>query len=106
VLFAARCSRTILWRDWFDFLWYVRRGVAPNLEHLSKALDQHGPWAGKGVAVDSERLARALAEKIDAIDWGAAAADVEPFVSAGEAQGLRLWGRELFHDRLNRLPSG
>lgn len=104
-LHALLCRPYLKGRDWFDFLWYVRRGVAPNLEHLGNALDQYGPWARRGVEVDAGWLGAALRRQIKAIDWNAAAADVEPFLSVRERQSLPLWGSELFLDRVERLFS-
>lgn len=102
-LHALLCRPYLKGRDWFDFLWYVRRGIAPNLEHLSNALDQYGPWAHRGVHADAGWLRAELIDQIKDIDWGAAAADVEPFVSTQERKSLPLWGRELFLDRMERL---
>lgn len=105
-LHALLCRPYLKGRDWFDFLWYVRRGVEPNLAHLGYALRQYGSWAGQDVHAGSKWLNQALARKIDEIDWEAAAKDVEPFLAAPERQGLKLWGRELFLARLNRLAAG
>jgi hypothetical protein len=34
-------------RDWYDFNWYIRQNVSPNLPHLQNALVQYGPWEGQ-----------------------------------------------------------
>lgn len=105
-LHALLCRPYLKGRDWFDFLWYVRRSVEPNLAHLRFAIDQYGPWAGDGAQVDATWLKEALALKIAEIDWASAAADVEPFLAGSERQGLSLWSRELFTDRIERLKLG
>ena len=33
-------------RDFYDFVWYVGRGIAPNLEHLEARMRQSGHWDG------------------------------------------------------------
>lgn len=92
--------------DWFDFLWYVRRGIVPNLSHLGNALEQYGPWAGQGIQLDWKWLKQTMTARIDSIDWAKAAADVEPFVTQRDRHALELWGRELFLDRLGRMQPG
>ena len=104
-LHALLCRPYLKGRDWFDFLWYVRRRVLPNLEHLGNALEQHGPWAGQQVRPDSQWLKQAMAHKIESIDWARATSDVEPFVNEQDRHGLKLWGHELFLDRLDKLQT-
>ena len=101
---ALLCRDYVKGRDWFDFSWYVARGVAPNLPHLEAALRQFGPWSNDpGLAVDPAWLRSALASKIGAIDWQAAASDVRPFLRAPEAQSLELWGERFFAAKLEKL---
>jgi hypothetical protein len=45
---ALLCRDYIKGRDWYDLLWYIERGVVPDLRLLQSAIDQHGPWAGEG----------------------------------------------------------
>jgi len=102
-LHALLCRPYLKGRDWFDFLWYVRRGIAPNLSHLGNALEQYGPWAGQGIRLDWKWLKQTMTDKIDSVDWERAAVDVEPFVTQRDRYALELWGRELFLDRLGRM---
>ncbi|MBK8163553.1 MAG: nucleotidyl transferase AbiEii/AbiGii toxin family protein [Gammaproteobacteria bacterium] len=103
-LHALLCRPYLKGRDWYDFNWYVKRGVPPNLTHLQAALRQYGPWAGETVAVGSAWLRNALLEKVAAIVWRDAAADVERFLNAAERQGLELWSERFFRTKVESLP--
>jgi len=100
---ALLCRPYLKGRDWFDFLWYGRRKVLPNLELLQNALNQHGPWAGQAERVKAQWIAAALQQKVAEIDWRETARDVEPFLSPVERRSLRIWSRDLFQDRLQKL---
>jgi len=100
---ALLCRPYIKGRDWYDFLWYVNRGVAPNRVLLGNALKQHGPWAGQSLAVTPEWLIEALAETISRIDWSEAAQDVKRFLGSEAQQGLSRWDHELFAYHLEKL---
>ncbi len=100
---ALLCRSFLKGRDWYDFNWYVKSGIQPNLSHLQSALYQCGPWQGRVVRVDLEWLARTLSEKIVSIDWQEAAVDVERFVRPQELPSLRLWSDRFFLKKVERL---
>ena len=101
---ALLCRPYLKGRDWYDFNWYIRQEVSPNLPHLRNALIQHGPWAGQGsLAIDADWVREELQKKIDNIDWAAATADVAPFLKLGEQEALTLWGARFFAAKLERL---
>lgn len=101
---ALLCRPYLKGRDWYDFNWYIRQGVSPNLPHLRNALIQHGPWAGQdSLAIDADWVREELQKKIDNIDWAAATADVAPFLKLGEQEALTLWGARFFAAKLERL---
>jgi len=103
---ALLCREFLKGRDWYDFNWYIRRGVAPNLPHLKNALVQYGPWQGQqDLVVDATWLKSALRTKIDSIDWRMAAADVERFLKPAEVKGLELWSERFFSSRLVQLAA-
>jgi len=107
--FALKIHALLCWpylkgRDWYDFNWYIRQGVAPNLPHLQNALLQYGPWASAPeLVVDHAWVRAALQEKIDSLDWQAAARDVAPFLKAGEQPSLELWSARFFTHKLSKL---
>jgi hypothetical protein len=90
-------------RDWFDFGWYVAKGIGPNLPHLQAALEQYGPWQGQDLVVDRVWLEGALLARIGALDWPKAIQDVKPFLPAPEQAGLKLWGEPFFTAKVAKL---
>lgn len=100
---ALLCRPYVKGRDWFDLTWYVRQKVRPNLEHLQSALRQAGPWKGRKLLIDIDWVVEKLQEKIAAIDWKAAATDVERFLGAAERESLKLWSARFFDARVAEL---
>lgn len=100
---ALLCRTYMKGRDWYDFNWYVTQKVQPNLPHLQAALYQYGPWAGQSITVDRDWLHNAMLEKVAAVDWREAAADVERFLSMAEKQSLKLWGERFFRNKVENL---
>jgi hypothetical protein len=100
---ALLCREYTKGRDWYDFLWYVSKGILPDLPLLGNALDQVGPWQGKGIQITPEWYRSAMRERIDAIDWNNARADVQRFIVAKELGSLEHWGNDLFLQQLDKL---
>ena len=101
---ALLCRPYLKGRDWYDFNWYIRQGVSPNLRHLRNALIQYGRWEGQDdLVVDDSWLRDELQKKIDRIEWAEAAADVAPFLKVGEQESLKLWDVRFFSARLEKL---
>jgi predicted nucleotidyltransferase component of viral defense system len=100
---ALLCRSYLKGRDWYDFNWYVKQNITPNLPHLQAALFQHGPWQGVQLDVDMNWLRQALAEKISQIDWVEAIQDVERFLNIAEKQSLKLWNERFFTSKVQSL---
>ncbi len=102
---ALLCRPYVKGRDWYDFLWYVSRRVAPNLELLANALRQLGRWAGQSVPVSPRWFVDAMGAVIHGVDWNKARDDVRRFLPLREQESLVLWGAQLFLQQLERLES-
>ena len=102
-LHALLCRPFIKGRDWYDFIWYIKQGVQPNLPHLQSALLQWGPWQEHKMKIDMAWLKRVLIEKIVDIDWKDAAVDVERFLIPQEQHSLRLWNDRFFFHKVGKL---
>jgi len=100
---ALLCRDYIKGRDWFDFLWYVGQNVKPNLELLTNALDQLGPWKGRAIQVGMDWYGKQMAKRIKGIDWEQAKADVHRFLRPADVATLELWNKNYFLEYLQRL---
>ena len=92
---ALLCRPYIKGRDWYDFSWYVAKGVSVNFEFLQNAIDQHGPWEGqvnnKKININQSWLIGELKAKIKAINWDSAKLEVKRFININESSSLDLW---------------
>lgn len=100
---ALLCRDYVKGRDWYDLLWYIERGGVPDLPLLERAIEQQGPWAGRGQTVTPSWYLEAMRARVAAVDWRAARADVIRFVRARDREGVELWSEDLFRHQLERL---
>ena len=102
---ALLCRPYLKGRDWYDFNWYIKQNVQPNLQHLQAALNQFGPWKGQQQVINTRWVVDKLNEKIPTIDWKAAAADVERFLGPAERESLKLWSARFFATKAAQLAA-
>jgi len=100
---ALLCRPYLKGRDWYDFSWYVKKGVQANLAHLQAALFQWGPWAHQKNDLNRDWLKRELNRKVALIDWQAAADDVRLFLRQIEQHSLSLWNKKFFTHKIEKL---
>ncbi len=86
-------ARRVKGRDWYDWVWYVAKGVPLDLKHLSARMRQTGDWAGQET-LSEDRLRDLLGTAIDALDVESARQDVLPFLK--DSTGVAVWSREFF----------
>lgn len=80
-------------RDWYDFEWYVKRGVKVNLEHLQERMIESGNLE-RGDRLTKEKLQTLLKEKIETLDVEKAKKEVQVFVK--DRSSLDFWSRDYF----------
>jgi hypothetical protein len=100
---ALLCREYLKGRDWYDFIWYTARGTPTNYALLTSALDQMGPWKGRGIRADRSWCVEQVRSKIEGTDWNRARDDVRRFVKPNELPSLDLWSRELFLAQADKL---
>ena len=86
-------------RDWYDLEWYVRKGVQLNLSHFVSRAQQSGHFVESQLSEQDFR--QQLKERIDSLDVTLAQSDVSRFV--GNADALKIWSREYFHQLAQRI---
>lgn len=86
-------------RDWFDFEWYVRHNVTPNLEHFAKRAYESG--AIRQDAVSKAELQKLLEQRIKTVDFENAKQDVVKFIP--DTKVLNIWSTDYFLQLTHRL---
>lgn len=78
-------------RDWFDFEWYIRKGIPLNLDHFNRRATQSGNI--KQPITKTEFLPL-LKERIAVVDIDSARQDIRRFIS--DAKVLDIWSSDYF----------
>lgn len=100
---ALLCRQYTKGRDWWDFVWYVRRQVVPSHALLESALDQQGSYAGTRPSVTGAWILQALRDRVAAIDWQMAREDVSRFIPASGRASLESWDVGFFQYQIARM---
>ncbi|MCF6172968.1 MAG: nucleotidyl transferase AbiEii/AbiGii toxin family protein [Campylobacteraceae bacterium] len=79
-------------RDWFDFEWYIKKGVTLNLEHLGQRMIESGDL--KQQPLTKEMFLELLNTKIDSLNIEQAINEVRPFVK--DQSLFDFWSKEYF----------
>jgi predicted nucleotidyltransferase component of viral defense system len=87
-------------RDWYDFIWYVRRDIALDLTHFNIRAQTQKPERFAG-PFTQEGFLQALREKIAATDIDAAKEEVRPFVS--DELELQAWSKDFFYQLAEKV---
>ncbi|SHL04973.1 nucleotidyl transferase AbiEii/AbiGii toxin family protein [Fibrobacter sp. UWEL] len=90
-------------RDFYDYVWYLSKGIRVNLNHLQNRLEQSGHWqATQQGELTIDKLKQMLCERFETIDFVDAKNDVSKFIN--DQRKLDLWSPEFFvsitNDRL------
>ncbi|WP_455667666.1 nucleotidyl transferase AbiEii/AbiGii toxin family protein [Phocaeicola sp.] len=76
-------------RDWYDFEWYVRKGVELNFVHLQERIREFND-----IEMTKEEFMQVLKERLASADIKMVKQDVEPFVR--NVQNLKIWSNDYF----------
>ncbi len=79
-------------RDWYDFEWYVRKGVALDFTHFCRRAYQFSSVPENSLTM--ENFQQLLLDKIRQIRFSSAIDDVRPFIR--EQDSLQLWSSDYF----------
>ena len=87
-------------RDFYDFIWYMKKNISPDLQYLEAKLKQSGKL-GKNKQLSIDKLKLLLTDKISTIDFPEAGKDVTPFIK--EEFELNAWSVEFFRSLIQTL---
>lgn len=90
-------------RDYYDFVWYVARGIPVHLSHLEQRLRQSSGWTEKRAMKETDLL-NLLKKRFGELNVDAAKKEVAPFLR--DQASIEVWSREFFESLLLRLKIG
>ncbi|MCL2881609.1 MAG: nucleotidyl transferase AbiEii/AbiGii toxin family protein [Coriobacteriia bacterium] len=99
-LFYRTWKNRVKGRDWYDFIWYVRRNVALNLEHFNIRAQEQSPESFTG-PFTPESFLQALREKIATTDIEATKEEVRPFLR--DSLELDAWSEDFFLQLVDKV---
>jgi hypothetical protein len=86
-------------RDWYDMEWYIRKGIAINLDHfLQRAIDS-GDWENE--TISKAQFIDLLFNKIEAVEMRYIKADIKRFIK--NDKDIEIWSSKYFHDLVKLL---
>ena len=86
-------KNTVKGRDYYDFLFYVRRGISPNLQYLRNKLINTGKISEQE-EFNIEVLKKMLVERFEQVDFAQVKNDTERFIIKNE--DLSTYSKDLF----------
>ena len=92
-LLCRKWKNRVKGRDFYDYIWYLSRGIAPNLAHLEQRMRQSGHW-NTDRHLDAEMLTGLLHQRFAEVDFQQAASEVRLFVE--NPASLDVWSEVFF----------
>lgn len=84
-------QRRIKGRDWYDFEWYVRNGIALDFNHLQARIKEFS-----GEDVNRDQFMQQLRNKLATSDIDNVKQDVLPYISHEQRRELDFWSNDYF----------
>ena len=80
-------------RDFYDYVWYLQKGVAININHLEQRMRQTGHWM-RELNLSKEALIDLLNKRFSEVDYNQVVDDIAPFIT--DLSTLSSYNKEFF----------
>jgi Nucleotidyl transferase AbiEii toxin, Type IV TA system len=98
-LLFRKWGNNVKGRDWYDMEWYIKKGVALNLEHFLLRAQDSGDWQKETITEDE--FQELLSARIDIVNLNRVKADISRFIP--DPQTIEIWSPGYFHDLVKHL---
>lgn len=86
-------------RDWYDLEWYIKNGIALDVNHFLRRAKDTGDWQQKNIT--HKQILELLHEKINTVSFNNIKEDVVRFIKDDKV--LKIWTPAYFNDLLKKL---
>ena len=108
-LLFRRWKENVKGRDWYDFEWYIKKGIAMNLKHFIERAQGSGDlptYAIASAGKQDEKLTKQhfrmlLTDRINSVDMEKVKADAVRFIP--DSTRLEIWSQKYFADLAGHL---
>ncbi len=98
-LLFRKWKENIKGRDWYDFEWYVKKGVPMNLKHFIQRAQGSGDIQDQKLT--EQQFRKLLTDRINSVDIEKVKADAVRFIPDGTK--LDIWSKTYFADLAGHL---
>ena len=98
-LLFRKWKENVKGRDWYDFEWYVKKGVVMNLKHFIERAQGSGDLADEKLT--EQQFRKLLTDRINSVDMEKVKADAVRFIPDGTR--LDIWSEKYFSDLAGHL---
>ena len=98
-LLFRNCQQCVKGRDWYDFEWYIKKGVPLHLEHFLERVKDTGHWLAPSIR--EADVIRMISAKINEVSMDAVRADIEKFIP--DTSNLEIWSKDYFRQLLTKM---
>ncbi len=86
-------------RDWYDFEWYIKKGIPLDKKHFLKRARDTGDWTK--ASISENQIKELLKEKFNTVSFDNVKDDVVRFIKDDKA--LKIWSPKYFNDLLEKM---
>lgn len=101
-LLFRKWKENVKGRDWYDFEWYVKKGVAMNLKHFIERAQGSGDLVEEKLT--EQQFRKMLTTRINSVDIEKVKADAIRFIP--DVNKLNIWSKKYFNDLSAHLKLG
>lgn len=98
-LLFRKWKENVKGRDWYDFEWYVKKGVAMNLKHFIQRAQGSGDLTDEKLT--EQQFRKLLTDRINSVDMEKVKADAVRFIP--DSTRLSIWSTTYFADLAGHL---
>ncbi len=98
-LLFRKWKENVKGRDWYDFEWYVKKGVALNLKHFAERARGSGDLGEEKVT--EQQFRKLLTSRINSVDMEKVKADAVRFIP--DRSKVDIWSKKYFNDLSEHL---
>ena len=98
-LLFRKWGNNVKGRDWYDMEWYIKKGIALNLEHFVLRAKDSGDWPND--TITKNEFMELLTLRIDTVNLNRVKADINRFIP--DPRAIEIWSSEYFHDLVKHL---